>query len=102
MGSEMCIRDRIWIACPPGFSLSGVFTGPDGKPLAVVNDRSVAEGDTVNGAKVIRIGNFSVEMELEGKRFSVSVSSAPPRQVETTEGGEDEEEPDEDEPDDRK
>lgn len=45
----------------------------DGHPVAVISDRRVFEGDTIEGAVVIRIEERSVELELEGRRFTLSL-----------------------------
>jgi hypothetical protein len=44
----------------------------DGKPVAVVSDRRVFEGDTIEGAVVIRIDERSVELEFQGRRFTLT------------------------------
>ncbi len=44
----------------------------DGKPIAVVNYQRLFEGDTIEGATVIRITDRSVELEYEGKKFTHS------------------------------
>ena len=41
----------------------------DGNPVAVISDKRVFEGDLIEGARVVRIGEREVELELEGKRF---------------------------------
>jgi hypothetical protein len=40
----------------------------DGKPVALINDRLVFEGDSFDGVRVIRIGDTEVEVELKGQR----------------------------------
>jgi hypothetical protein len=40
----------------------------DGRPVALINDRLVFEGDGFDGVKVIRIGETEVEVEVRGKR----------------------------------
>jgi hypothetical protein len=40
----------------------------DGRPIAVVNDRVVGEGDTVSGARVVRIAPTEVDVEVDGAR----------------------------------
>jgi hypothetical protein len=40
----------------------------DGKPVALINDRLVFEGDTFDGIHVIRIGDTEVEIEFKGQR----------------------------------
>ncbi len=45
----------------------------DGRPVAVVSDRRVFEGDIIEGAVVITIGERSVELEFEGQRFTLTL-----------------------------
>lgn len=45
----------------------------DGKPVAVVSDRRVFEGDTIEGAVVIRIEERAVELEFKGRRFTLTL-----------------------------
>jgi hypothetical protein len=40
----------------------------DGRPVALINDRLVFEGDAFEGVKVLRIGEAEVEVEVRGKR----------------------------------
>lgn len=40
----------------------------DGRPVALINDRLVFEGDGFDGVKVLRIGETEVEVEVNGKR----------------------------------
>jgi len=40
----------------------------DGKPVALINDRLVFEGDGFDGVKVLRIGEAEVEVEVRGRR----------------------------------
>ncbi len=70
-----------------GIRLGGIMRGADGK-IALINNRSVKVGQTVNNAKVVHIGDFSVEVELDGKRYLVAISSTPP--VKTSNGDKDE------------
>jgi hypothetical protein len=44
----------------------------DGKPIAVVNYQRLFEGDTIEGATVIRITDRSVQLEFEGKTFTLT------------------------------
>jgi len=39
----------------------------DGRPIALLNDRLVREGDSFDGVRVIRIGETEVEVEIDGK-----------------------------------
>ncbi len=56
---------------PPLLVLQGTSI-LDGKPVAVVSDRRVFEGDTIEGAVVIRIDERSVELEFQGRRFTLT------------------------------
>ena len=43
------------------------------RPTAIVNDKIVAEGETINGATVIKIDKETVEFEKEGNRWTQPV-----------------------------
>ena len=59
---------------PAGYTLTGILRGPSGH-LAAINGRMVAVGGTVKRAKVIKIRPLSVEMELDGRRFTLGVEA---------------------------
>jgi hypothetical protein len=40
----------------------------DGRPVALINDHLVFEGDSFEGVRVVRIGETEVEVEVDGKR----------------------------------
>lgn len=40
----------------------------DGRPVAILNERLVREGDVFDGIRVVRIGEAEVEVEVDGKR----------------------------------
>ena len=40
----------------------------DGRPVALINDRLLFEGDSFDGVKILRIGETEVEVEVRGKR----------------------------------
>jgi hypothetical protein len=40
----------------------------DDRPVAILNDRLVREGDVFDGIRVIRIGETEVEVEVRGQR----------------------------------
>ncbi len=63
-----------WRDCPAGFCLSGIMRMSDG-PVAIINNRSVKAGGVMNGATVVRINEFSAEMELDGKHFMLGITS---------------------------
>jgi hypothetical protein len=50
----------------PKLVLNGIMFGEEGKQ-AVINNRIVGEGQTVAGAKVLRITSSCVEVEVQGK-----------------------------------
>lgn len=43
--------------------------------VAIVNDKSVEQGDSVNGAKVVEINPSDVKLKKKGKLFSVKLVS---------------------------
>jgi hypothetical protein len=40
----------------------------DGRPIALLSDRLVWEGDEFDGVRVVRIGEAEVEVEWKGRR----------------------------------
>ena len=54
------------------FTLSSVRISP-ARRSAVVNDRTVEAGDTINGAKVIAIYSSSVKFKKQDKVFTVKL-----------------------------
>ena len=44
------------------------ITQRDGRPVALVNDRLVFEGDSFDGVRILRIGEAEVEVEVRGQR----------------------------------
>ena len=56
------------------FSLSSVFISST-RRSAVINDRTVESGDTVNGAKVVAILPSAVKLKKQGKVFTVRLLS---------------------------
>jgi hypothetical protein len=54
-------------AAPDDLRLSAI-SRRDGKPVALINDRLVYEGDSFDGVRVIRIGEAEVEVEVKGQR----------------------------------
>jgi hypothetical protein len=40
----------------------------DGRPIALINDRLVREGDSFDGVRVLHIGESEVEVEIRGQR----------------------------------
>ena len=54
-------------ASPAELKLNAI-SQQDGKPVAILNDRLVREGDVFDGVHVIRIGETDVEVEVKGQR----------------------------------
>jgi hypothetical protein len=55
---------------PPALVLQAI-SERDGKPIALVSDRLVREGDEFDGVRVVRIGETEVEIEWRGRRSSI-------------------------------
>ena len=56
-------------AAPAGLELRlNAISQQDGRPVAILNDRLVREGDIFDGIRVVRIGEAEVEVEVDGKR----------------------------------
>jgi hypothetical protein len=60
---------------PEGIVVSGIFRGPDG-PIVVINNQFLKVGQTFDQIKVTRIDDYAVELEQDGQRFLVSLSSS--------------------------
>jgi hypothetical protein len=57
------------MAAPPGAGLQlQAISVRDGRPIAVLNDRLVHEGDHFDGVTIVRIGADEVEIEVQGRR----------------------------------
>jgi len=54
------------------FKISSILKGPGGG-VAIINGRPVHEGETVAGAKVVRISGRAVELEIDGRRATVGM-----------------------------
>jgi hypothetical protein len=57
---------------PPSFKLSAIFRGPAGV-TAIVNGRFVQVGSKIEGAKVMKIGRHTVELELDGETLTIQM-----------------------------
>ncbi len=67
-----------WSTSPPPQAAAGAsetadlhlnaISQRDGRPVALINDRLVFEGDSFDGVKILRIGEAEVEVEVRGKR----------------------------------
>jgi hypothetical protein len=53
---------------PAGTLRLNAISQRDGRPVALINDRLVFEGDSFDGFKVLRIGEAEVEVEVHGRR----------------------------------
>ncbi len=43
----------------------------DGRPVALISDHLLREGDTLDGARILHIGETEVELELDGRRLTL-------------------------------
>jgi hypothetical protein len=55
------------VASPDELRLSAIGRR-DGRPVALINDRLVFEGDSFDGVRVLHIGETEVELEVKGQR----------------------------------
>jgi hypothetical protein len=54
----------------PEFRLNAISTR-EGRPVALLNDRLVREGDVIEGVRVLHIGEDYVEIEVKGERRTI-------------------------------
>lgn len=62
------IEEKELIQKIPSFSLSGILYS-DTEKWVMINNRILKEGDTIQGAKVIRISEDGAELDLEGEKI---------------------------------
>ena len=56
-------------AGPPAGTLRlNAISQREGRPVALINERLVFEGDSFDGIRVLRIGEAEVEVEIRGQR----------------------------------
>ena len=58
---------RVEAPAPDDLHLNAI-SQRDGRPVALINDRLLFEGDSFDGVKILRIGETEVEVEVRGKR----------------------------------
>ena len=60
-------------ASGPELHLGGILTGPGGR-IAMINGRALTVGQTIEGARIVRIELYSVDLESErdGRRFRLT------------------------------
>jgi len=63
---------------PPDIALSCIMRTPDGR-VAIINGRCVGLGKTVRGARIVSIGEFSIQIEHGGRRYTVGIATPTPR-----------------------
>jgi hypothetical protein len=54
----------------PEFVLQAI-TERDGRPLALISDRMLREGDEIDGARIVKIGDTFVEIDYRGRRTAL-------------------------------
>ena len=79
---------------PSDVKLTGIVGGPGGS-VAVINDRYYRVGDTINGGKIVKIGTFAVEVELDGQKYRIGSCSASASEPDEDTSSEDEASPEE-------
>jgi hypothetical protein len=57
-------------ASEPALTLQAI-SERDGRPLAMINDRMLREGDQIDGARIVKIGDTFVEVEYQGRRMAL-------------------------------
>jgi len=58
---------------PGRFRLSAIMRGPGGG-AALINGFMLRVGQEIDGAKIVRIDQYSVELDLDGQRFTIQMS----------------------------
>jgi hypothetical protein len=56
----------------PRLSLEAISV-VNGKPVAMINKQKLVAGETISGARVIRILDHQVELEYQGRRFAIGL-----------------------------
>ena len=56
----------------PRLSLEAISV-VNGRPVAVINKQKLVPGETISGARVIRILDYQVELEYQGRRFAIGL-----------------------------
>ncbi len=57
-----------------GLRVTAIMGGPEGN-VAIINGSVYRQGQTVKGATIKKIGRYQVELEAEGRRFTIRISS---------------------------
>ncbi len=66
------------VSLPEGIELSCIMSGLRGR-IAIISNRAMRVGKSFKGVKVVKIGDFSVEVEYKGKPFNLGIATpAPP------------------------
>ncbi|MCM8811846.1 MAG: hypothetical protein NC910_02185 [Candidatus Omnitrophica bacterium] len=55
------------------WQLSGTIRGGHGKPIALLNNSVVAEGETIGGMKVVQVREDEVDLEADGRIETVEI-----------------------------
>ncbi|MCU0241415.1 MAG: hypothetical protein MUF51_03215 [Vicinamibacteria bacterium] len=64
------VRTKPSNAVTPRYRLNAI-SQQDGHPIALLNDRVVREGDVFDGARVVKIGETTVALEVDGQTLVV-------------------------------
>lgn len=60
----------------PSFTLNAILSGRPGGDLAIINGQTLAEGEAVDGAKVIRIRGDRVVLQHKGRSLELRLHSS--------------------------
>jgi hypothetical protein len=64
---------RARLSSPPPLALSGIMCYANAR-YAIINDRMIEEGDTVNGAKVVKISKTDVRVKYNDSEITLSLN----------------------------
>lgn len=56
-------------------ALTAILKGSN--PLAIINDHAVEVGQTIEDATIVAIGDFDVEVEIDGQHYMISITAGP-------------------------
>lgn len=64
---------------PVELNLTGITWDAKGRPLAIINDMIVGEGDMIGNKKVVKIEEKSVVIREDGKKYTLRLGGFKPR-----------------------
>jgi hypothetical protein len=79
-GSEQAQAEEEYVKPEPQFGVVTAILYCEDRPLAVIEEQTLAEGDTIHDVTIIDITNEKVEFEKFGARWQQSVQQPADRQ----------------------